>query len=98
MFKQKLRAKCDFHGINYRETEESYTSRTYSTCGHVDKKARVKRGLYVCTNFACHAVINADINGTINILKKVNPNPTWIGASGGVNPPVRMSFFRSHPF
>ncbi|MHA2296854.1 MAG: hypothetical protein ACXAEU_00215 [Candidatus Hodarchaeales archaeon] len=43
-------------------------------------------------------MIKADINGAINILKKVNPNPTWIGASGGVNPPVRMSFFRSHPF
>ncbi|MHA2294462.1 MAG: hypothetical protein ACXAEU_22680 [Candidatus Hodarchaeales archaeon] len=43
-------------------------------------------------------MINADINGAINILKKVNPTLNWIGASGGVNPPVRMSFFRSHPF
>jgi putative transposase len=60
-------------------------------------KARVKRGLYVCTNPACLAVINVDINGAINILKKVNLNPIWIGASGGVNPPVRMSLFRSHP-
>ncbi|MHA2298860.1 MAG: hypothetical protein ACXAEU_09750 [Candidatus Hodarchaeales archaeon] len=49
----------------------------------------------VCTNLKYREVINADINGAINILKKVNPTPNWIGVSGGVNPTVRMSFFRS---
>jgi IS605 OrfB family transposase len=95
LFKQKLKAKCDYHGINYVETPEDYTSITCCSCGNVDKKARVHRGLYVCSNPQYKLVLNADINGAINILKKVNPNPTWIGASGGVNPPARLKVLPS---
>jgi IS605 OrfB family transposase len=104
MFRQKLRAKCEYHGIKHVEVEERGTSKTCSTCGNVDKKARVHRGLHACTNPTCQLVLNADINGALNILTKVNPTPTWIGASGGVNPPVRILILanpsreRSHPF
>jgi IS605 OrfB family transposase len=104
MFRQKLHAKCEYHGIKYKEMAERATNKTCSACGNVDKKARVHRGLYACTNSKCYLVINADINGALNILTKVNPTPTWIGASGGVNPPVRISILanpsreRSHPF
>lgn len=51
---------------------ESYTSQTCSRCGTVDKTNRVYRGLYVCKE--CGVVINADVNGALNILKKVSPN------------------------
>ncbi|MHA2298130.1 MAG: RNA-guided endonuclease InsQ/TnpB family protein [Candidatus Hodarchaeales archaeon] len=95
LFKQKLQAKCAYHGIKYAEVEESNTSKTCSSCGNMDKKARVHRGLYICTNPKCKLVINADLNGAINILKKVNPNPTWIGNSGGVNPPARLKVLPS---
>ncbi|MFW9992528.1 MAG: zinc ribbon domain-containing protein [Candidatus Odinarchaeota archaeon] len=74
----------------------SYTSKTCSACGNVDKKARARRGLHVCTDPKCKLVINADINGAINILKKVIPNPPWIGPSDGVNPPVSLKVLPSH--
>ena len=35
-------------------------------------------------------VMNADVNGALNILKKVAPESVRMGGSGGVNPPVRV--------
>jgi putative transposase len=48
---------------------EAYTSQTCSNCGLVRKGNRVKRGLYVCKS--CNLKLNADINGAINIMRKV---------------------------
>jgi transposase len=54
----------------------------------VNKNNRKHRGLYVCNN--CGSVLNADVNGAKNILKKVAPESVRIGSSGGVNLPVRI--------
>lgn len=90
LFKQKLRSKCQYYGINCVETDEAYTSQKCSVCGIVDKNNRKHRGLYVCKN--CGTALNADVNGGINILKKVAPKSltAGIGSSGGVNQPVRI--------
>jgi len=88
LFKQKLKAKCEYYGINYIEVDEAYTSQTCSVCGEVNKNNRKHRGLYVCKK--CGSVLNADVNGALNILKKVAPESVRIGGSGGVNPPVRI--------
>ena len=85
LFKQKLRAKCEYYGLNYIEVDEAYTSQTCSICGDVSKNNRKHRGLYVCRE--CGFVANADVNRTLNILKKY-PESVRIGGSGGVNPPV----------
>lgn len=71
--KRQLRYKCELHGINYFETEESYTSK----CSFFDNESierhdtycgkREKRGLFVTKENHC---INADINGSLNILRK----------------------------
>lgn len=53
---------------------EEYTSQTCSMCKplpgleYAHKSNRKYRGLYVCKD--CGAVINADINGAINMAKK----------------------------
>ena len=86
LFKQKLKAKCEPYGINYIEVDEAYTSQTCSVCGDLNRSNRKYRGLYVCRK--CGSVLNADVNGAINILKKVAPESVRIGSSGGVNPPV----------
>ena len=62
-------------GIKYIEVEESYTSK----CSSIDNEtiefhenymgSRIKRGLFR-TKEGFH--INADVNGAINILRKVN--------------------------
>ncbi|MCE4607438.1 MAG: zinc ribbon domain-containing protein [Caldisphaeraceae archaeon] len=72
LFKQKLRFKCEYYGINFREVDENKTSITCAKCGYKSKKNRKHRGLFVCER--CGFVANADVNGALNILKKVVPN------------------------
>lgn len=76
-FKQKLKNKCNECGINFILQEESYTSK----CSALDKEKickhekyvgkRIKRGLYEASN---GIKFNADINGAINIMRKVIPD------------------------
>lgn len=72
-FKQMLQYKCRMYGIYYIEREESYTSK----CSFLDlediKKhqaymgIRVRRGLFKSRN---GTKINADMNGSYNIIRK----------------------------
>ena len=70
--KMNLQSKGELYGINVEFVNEAYTSQTCSGCGLIRKANRVKRGLYRCKNFKLQ--INADINGAINIMRKVAPN------------------------
>lgn len=69
-----LTYKCELLGITVHITEESYTSKcsfldNEDICKHEDYKGkRIKRGLYKSSD---GRLINADINGALNILKKV---------------------------
>lgn len=68
-----LKYKSELNGINYIETEESHTSK----CSFIDKEEirhhdlyagrRVRRGLFKSKEGAKY---NADINGSLNILRK----------------------------
>lgn len=68
-----LKYKLELNGINYIETEESHTSK----CSFIDKEEvthhdsyvgrRVKRGLFRSKDGIKY---NADINGSLNILRK----------------------------
>jgi putative transposase len=78
--KNRLKELCDLHGIRFAETEEAYTSKASFLDGDslpkygekpVGWKAsgkRIKRGLYQSAN---GRVVNADLNGAANILRKV---------------------------
>lgn len=73
-FINQLEYKCKLEGINVILTEESYTSK----CSFLDNETlekhesylgkRVKRGLF---KSAKGKLINADLNASLNILKKV---------------------------
>jgi len=73
-FIKQLEYKCKLEGINIILTEESYTSK----CSFLDNETiekhesylgkRIKRGLF---RSAKNKIINADLNGSLNILKKV---------------------------
>lgn len=73
-FIQMLQYKCTMEGITVKEIEESYTSK----CSFLDDEAigkheeykgrRIKRGLF---KTAERKIINADVNGGLNILRKV---------------------------
>jgi len=89
-FKRKLEAKCQYYGIEYVEVEEAYTSQICSKCNEIRRSNRKYRGLYVCSG--CGNVMNADINGAINILYKVASESVGrqIAGSGCVNHPLRI--------
>ena len=73
-FIKQLEYKCKLEGINVILTEESYTSK----CSFIDNETlekkdtylgkRIKRGLFKTRE---GKLINADLNGSLNILKKV---------------------------
>lgn len=79
-FRQKLESKCELLGIEFIKQEESYTSKASSydldLIPTYDKEAkneltfsgkRTKRGLYKTSD---GKLLNADLNGAINILRK----------------------------
>ena len=88
-FRRKLESICSEYGITYISQEESYTSKASAldydiipTYGeHTDKVIfsgkRIHRGLYRSSD---GSVLNADINGSINILRKYfkERNENWV--------------------
>lgn len=85
-----IKYKCELEGINVILQEESYTSK----CSFFDNEEikkhdnylgkRIKRGLFKTFN---SLLINADVNGAYNILKKAIPNAFTNGIEGvGVHP------------
>lgn len=74
LFKQKLENKCKEYNINYELVDESHTSVCSAidleTIEHHDKYLgrRTKRGLFRTKD---KKLLNADVNGAINIMRKV---------------------------
>ena len=73
-FIEKLKYKCELLGIDFILQEESYTSKCDSLAKEEIVKheiyfgRRVKRGLFQSST---KKLINADINGALNIMRKV---------------------------
>ena len=92
----QLQYKAEMKGIEVHLTEESYTSK----CSFLDNESikkhdkylgkRVKRGLFKSKN---GTKINADINGSANIIRKVIPNAFANGIEGIVVFPRRFTPF-----
>lgn len=77
MLLEQLKYKCENVGINCIEVDESYTSGT-SFLDHecpeksnYDKSRRVVRGLFKSNS---GLLINSDVNGSLQIMKKAFPN------------------------
>jgi putative transposase len=99
--KEKLEYLCELYGVKFTKQEESYTSKAsfldnddipkYNQDNPIDYKfsgIRVKRGLYKTKN---GMLINADVNGALNILKKSSVvSLETLYSSGEVNTPVRI--------
>ena len=97
MLIEKIKYKAEDVGIEVILTEESYTSGTSfldnepPTKEFYNKERRVKRGLFKSND---GKLINADVNGSLQILKKVFPNAYENGLwdSGCVMQPVKVGF------
>lgn len=84
-FIDKLKYKAENVGIKIIETEESYTSGTSFLDNELpikenyNKERRLHRGLFKSNN---GTLINADLNGSYQIIKKVFPNAFANGILG----------------
>lgn len=90
MFIKQLEYKCQAVGIKFVLTDESYTSGTSFLDGefpckeNYDKSRRVQRGLFQ----SGRCLINSDVNGSLQIMRKVFPNALSNGIEGGLTPIV----------
>lgn len=98
LFIDILTYKCQEVGINIIITEESYTSKASfldldeipvykqgDKTKYTFSGKRIHRGLYKSKN---GILINADVNGAYNILRKVNPQVFAEGVAGFVSTPA----------
>lgn len=94
-FISHLRYKCELRGIQVITNEESYTSK----CSFLDleevkkhetyKGKRIKRGMFRASD---GRTINADVNGSYNIMRKVIPEAfTLEGIEGFAVIPKRLT-------
>ncbi|OKY78213.1 MAG: IS605 OrfB-like transposable element containing RNAse H-like and Zn finger domain [Candidatus Methanohalarchaeum thermophilum] len=95
-FKQKLKHKLEYYGIDFMLVDEFYTSKCNALANtEVRKKPsyrgkRTERGLYKTSD---GTLINADVNGALNIAKKGMSETNLelgVGSSGGVDTPRRI--------
>ena len=90
MLIMQLKYKCEDAGINFVETEESYTSGTSFLDNELpikenyNKKRRVKRGLFKSNK----GLINSDVNGSLQIIKKVFPDAFGYGIEVYLTPTI----------
>ena len=86
----QLQYKCQDAGICYIETDEPYTSGTsFLDCEPAEKEfydvsRRIKRGLFQSGK----GLINADVNGSLQIMTKVFPNAFRYGIEVCLTPVV----------
>lgn len=100
-FKSRLNYLCTLYGIIYTEQEESYTSKasfwdkdelpTWNPLSPKQGKfsgRRIKRGLYKTSD---GKLLNADVNGALNILRKSNVvSLEGLYSRGATQVPVRI--------
>ena len=76
MVLEQLKYKCENTGIKYIETNEAYTSGTsylddeMPVKENYNKDRRIQRGLFQAKDM----LINADVNGSLQIMRKVFPD------------------------
>ncbi|MCC5603674.1 RNA-guided endonuclease InsQ/TnpB family protein [Nostoc favosum] len=98
IFINKLTYKAELAGINVILSEESYTSKASfldldnipvykKGVNHNFSGKRIKRGLYKASS---GQLINADTNGSYNIMRKAVPNAFAEGIEGIVVCPVKV--------
>lgn len=94
-FVKKIEYKAEEYGINVIRTEEYYTSGTSFLDNELpnkdlyNKSRRIKRGLFKSNS---GRLINADVNASLQIIKKVAPNTFSHGVEDLVLNPIKLCF------
>ena len=97
-FVMMLTYKCKLEGIEVILREESYTSKCSfldleSICKHEKYMGkRIKRGLFKSFN---KVIINADVNGSYNIMRKAIPEEFTNGIEAVIVQPLRIKPYKN---
>jgi len=78
---KRIKNVAQEYGIKVKLVDEENTSKKCSLCGEIHENGRIKRGLFKCPH--TEKVINADLNGGINILhipESVKDRGKWLKA------------------
>ena len=78
---KRIKNVAEEYGIKVKHVNEANTSKTCSLCGEIHENGRIERGLFECPH--TKKVINADLNGAINILyipESVEDRGKWLKA------------------
>jgi len=78
---KRIKNVAEEYKIKVKLVDEENTSKTCSLCGEIHENGRIKRGLFKCPHAG--KVINADLNGAINILhipESVKDRGKWLKA------------------
>jgi len=75
-----LQKLAEEYVIKVSTVDESYTSLLCSLCGKKHRNGRIERGLYYCSTYQRY--INADVNGAMNVLRRVAATPARASGSG----------------
>jgi IS605 OrfB family transposase len=101
--RQKIKGLCERYGLKYQEQEESYTSQAsfidadaIPVYGQVKNPSfsgkRIKRGLYKTKQ---GILVNSDVNGAANILRKSSHRLDFQRVGRGLlNNPLRVNLVR----
>jgi putative transposase len=90
-FTRLLEYKAEAYGILVDRVDEENTSKTCLCCGQIRDANRVERGLYVCD--LCETPMNADVNGAVNIRRKITQTPPTGDMSNGCLAQPGVSLF-----
>ena len=67
-FKEKIKYKCEFYGIEFIECDTFFpSSKTCSCCGNVKKELKLSERKYICDE--CGFEIDRDYNAAINLMR-----------------------------
>ena len=93
---KRLKEVSEEHGIQVLLVDEAFTSQTCPLCGQRHSNGRIFRGLFKCRREG--VVMNADLVGAFNILKKVvrtiTPSLPGLTAGKGNWPKTRPEEFK----
>ncbi|WP_461863671.1 transposase, partial [Thermococcus sp.] len=80
---QRLKEVAEEYGIQVEVVDEAFTSQSCPFCGQRHPNGRIFRGLFKCHREG--VIMNADLVGAFNILKKVvkTITPSLSALSGG---------------
>jgi transposase len=80
VIQKRIKELAEEYGMKISTVDESCTSLLRSLCGKKHRDGRIERGLYYCSTYQRY--INADVNGAMNVLRKVAATPARASGSG----------------